>query len=134
VLASRLRTLVAEGVLARVPGDAGHDEYELTAKGLAVRSVLRELMAWGDEYYSPRGPRRVFLHAADDGALDHLGRCESCGETVAAADTIIAPGPGFEARGRRTDLVTTAVGRPHRLLEPVRDQVASTAGREQAPD
>src|ERR1700754_3218714 len=54
-LAARLRALVEEGILDRVPGSGPgrRDEYELTVKGVELWPVLRELMAWGDEFYAP---------------------------------------------------------------------------------
>jgi DNA-binding HxlR family transcriptional regulator len=120
VLTSRLRALVSEGVMTRVPGPGGHDEYELTDKGTRLWPAVRELMAWGDEFYSPRGPRRVLRHITDGGALDTHGTCESCGATVEAGDTIIEPGPGFERDGRRDDPVSSTFANPRRLLEPLR--------------
>jgi DNA-binding HxlR family transcriptional regulator len=116
VLTNRLRTLVAEDVLERIPGRSGHDEYVLSDKGTKLLPVLRSLMAWGDEFYSPAGPRRVFTHAADGGALDAKGRCESCGETVEPRDTMISPGPGCDASA---DHLAPAYQLPRRLLEPV---------------
>jgi DNA-binding HxlR family transcriptional regulator len=120
VLAARLKTLVAEGVLVREPGPSGRDEYALTDKGTRLWPVIRELMAWGDQHYAPRGPRRVLTHAADGGRLDAEGRCAECGADVAVADTVVAPGPGFDPAERRDDPVTEAMGRPVRLLEPLR--------------
>jgi DNA-binding HxlR family transcriptional regulator len=120
VLASRLKTLVAEGVLARQPGPGGHDEYALTDKGRRLWPVLRELMSWGDAFYAPHGPRRVLTHATDGGRLDAESRCAACGENVAVADTVVAPGPGFDLAERRDDPVTEAMGQPRRLLDPLR--------------
>jgi DNA-binding HxlR family transcriptional regulator len=120
VLTARLKNLVAEGVLAREPGTGGHDEYALTEKGMRLWPVLRELMAWGDQYYAPRGPRRVLAHAADGGSLDGQGRCETCGAEVPVGDTVVAPGPGFDPAERRDDPVTAAMGQPRRLLDPLR--------------
>jgi DNA-binding HxlR family transcriptional regulator len=120
VLASRLKTLVGEGVLAREPGPGGHDEYTLTEKGQRLWPVVRELMAWGDAFYAPRGPRRTLTHAADGGSIDADGRCATCAELVQAPDTVSAPGPGFDPTERRDDPVTTAIGHPRRLLDPLR--------------
>ena len=39
---------------------------------------------------------------------------------VPAADTIITPGPGLEPPADDDSWVTTALTRPHRLLEPLR--------------
>jgi DNA-binding HxlR family transcriptional regulator len=120
VLATRLKALVAEDVLRREPGGGGHDEYALTDKGLRLWPVVRNLMAWGDEYYTPPDARRVFRHADDDGLLDPAGRCEACGGVPDIADTVIELGPGFAPHRRRDDAVSRAIGPRHRLLEPVR--------------
>ena len=121
VLASRLRTLVDEGVMERVPtdGTGARDEYTLTEKGQQLWPVIRELMVWGDQYYSPRGPRRLLRHATDDGLLDAEGRCGECGATVVAADTLVIPGPGLEPRKPSTDPAMLAFVEPRRLLEPL---------------
>ncbi|HEX4435834.1 MAG TPA: helix-turn-helix domain-containing protein [Solirubrobacteraceae bacterium] len=124
VLSSRLRTLVEEEVLARVPGPSGHDEYELTEKGTSLWTVVRELMAWGDRYYSPGGPRRILLHAADDGVLDEMGRCGGCGELVAPADTVITPGPGIAGEPPLENPLAAAFREPRRVLRPIRPELA----------
>jgi hypothetical protein len=87
VLASRLKTLVAAGVMTRVAGER-HLEYELTGKGTALWPVVLSLLSWGDDFCAPAGPRRLFRHAA--------GRCHACGTPVPAASTIVVPGPGLE--------------------------------------
>jgi DNA-binding HxlR family transcriptional regulator len=120
VLTARLKALVAEGVLIRVPGESGRDEYELTDKGTKLWPVVRDLMAWGDEFYAPAGPLRVLRHAADDGVVDRQGICAICGETVPVAEIAMEPGPGFGQAGRRQDPVSEALARPRRLLESVR--------------
>jgi DNA-binding HxlR family transcriptional regulator len=120
VLTARLKALVEEGVLARVPGESGRDQYELTEKGTKLWPVVRDLMAWGDEFYAPAGPLRILRHDADDGVLDAHGRCATCGAIVPAAETTMEPGPGFGRGDRRDDAVSRAIARPRRLLEPVR--------------
>ena len=120
VLTARLKALVDEGVLARVPGESGRDEYAMTDKGTKLWPVVRELMAWGDEFYAPGGPLRILRHNADHGVLDRQGICASCGEVVPVAEITIEPGPGFGQGGRREDPVTEAIARPRRLLESVR--------------
>ncbi len=120
VLTARLKALVEEGVLIRVPGESGRDQYELTDKGTKLWPVVRDLMAWGDEFYAPAGPLRVLRHAADDGVVDRQGICAICGETVPVAEIAMEPGPGFGQAGRREDSVSQALARPRRLLESVR--------------
>ena len=119
VLASRLKTLTAAGVLAKVAGER-HLEYELTAKGAALWPAVLSLMSWGDDFCAPAGPRRLFRHAADGGQIDPTGRCDACGQPVPAAGTIAAPGPGLEPPADGDSWVTVALTRPHRLLEPLR--------------
>jgi DNA-binding HxlR family transcriptional regulator len=127
VLASRLKTLTAAGVMTRVAGQR-HLEYELTGKGAALWPVILSLMSWGDDYCAPDGgPRRLFRHAADSGQVDGSGRCDACGKPVPAADTIVAPGPGLEPPADGDNWVTTAMTRPHRLLEPLRAADAPAA-------
>jgi HxlR-like helix-turn-helix len=118
VLASRLKALIAAGVMTRVAGER-HLEYELTDKGTALWPVILSLMSWGDDFCAPDGPRRLFRHAADGGQVDRSGRCDACGSPVPAADTIVTPGPGLERPADDDSWVTTALTRPHRLLEPL---------------
>jgi DNA-binding HxlR family transcriptional regulator len=120
VLTHRLKALVAEGVLAVAPGPHGHDEYELTAKSVDLWPAVRSLMTWGDGYYSTKGPRRVFSHAADGGEVPAGGACAACGSAVAAPDLVVAPGSGWEPASK-TDAVSAALAGPHRVLTSVRD-------------
>jgi DNA-binding HxlR family transcriptional regulator len=120
VLTHRLASLVAEGVLAVAPGPHGHDEYELTAKGLDLWPVIRSLLAWGDGYYSDKGPRRVYRHESDNGEIAPDGTCAACDGTPAVADLVVTPGPGWSPRPDKSDLVTAALAGPHRLLTSVR--------------
>ena len=120
VLTHRLAFLVEEGVLAVTPGPHGRDEYELTAKGLGLWPVVRSLLTWGDDYYSAKGPRRLFRHALEDGEVAQDGTCAACGRVVPVADLLVAPGPGWSPRPGQPDLVTVALGAPHRLLTSIR--------------
>jgi DNA-binding HxlR family transcriptional regulator len=115
-LATRLRSLVEEGVLAR---DDDAKEYHLTPKGLALWPAVRALMAWGDAFYSPNGVKRALRHDRDGGVVDERGHCETCGSLVPVPDIQIAPGPGFEAGGPAKDPVSAAMNTPRRLLEPI---------------
>jgi len=118
VLAERLRSLTDADVLAVVPGVHGHDEYVLTDKGISLWSAVRGLLAWGDEYYSAHGPRRLFRHAADLGDVRPDGVCAKCGVAVPVAELEVLPGPGIGPSA--DDVVTAALAGPHRLLEPIR--------------
>jgi len=120
VLSERLKSLTDAGLLERVKGSTGRGEYRLSDKGTALWPAVRALLAWGDEYYAPEGPRRVFQHAADEAPLDELGLCTTCGAAPAPRDTLVAPGPGLPAPSSDDDVVTAALARPHLLLTPVR--------------
>jgi DNA-binding HxlR family transcriptional regulator len=119
VLSDRLRSLIAADVLEKVPGAGRREEYQLTAKGVGLWPVLRNLMAWGDDNYAPNGPRRLFRHASDDGLVDPSGHCAACGTVVDVADTLVVPGPGLVS-APTDDPLTAALIEPHALLQPLR--------------
>jgi DNA-binding HxlR family transcriptional regulator len=120
VLSERLGSLTEAGVLCGVDGAHGHTEYVLTDKGMTLWPVVRSLLTWGDEHYSAAGPRRVFRHAADGGAVSGEGACAACGREVPLEETLVAPGPGL-ASGPDPDPVTIALAEPRPLLKPIRD-------------
>jgi DNA-binding HxlR family transcriptional regulator len=119
VLTSRLKLLVREGVLARDDDGSGTVEYRLTGKGVELWPIVRAMMAWGDEFYSPGGVKRSLRHDEDGGLLDHEGRCETCGGLVPVPQTRIEPGPGFTPSSADLDPVSTLLNKPRRLLEPL---------------
>jgi hypothetical protein len=110
--------LRAAGVLAEAQGSHGYSEYVLTDKGLSLWPVVRDLLSWGDEYYSPNGPRRVFQHVQDAGLIAPDGTCATCRSAVPPADLLLLPGPGYDEPG--DDFVSQGLTTPHRLLEPIR--------------
>ena len=117
VLAERLKSLLAAGVLERVPGRGARSEYALSAKGRSLWPVIRAMTSWGDMHYAPAGPRRLFRHVADGGDLDVGCRCSACGAVIEAGDAEVSPGPGLEPP--RDEPVARALTRPHRLTEPL---------------
>ncbi|WP_329066754.1 winged helix-turn-helix transcriptional regulator [Amycolatopsis sp. NBC_01480] len=118
VLTSRLKLLVREGVL--VHDNTG--EYRLTDKGIGLWPVVRVMMAWGDEHYSPAGVKRALRHDRDGTLLDHEGRCRECGELVPVPEIRIEPGPGFTPAKSSPDPVSARLNAPRRLLEPLAAQ------------
>ncbi|MFF0473502.1 winged helix-turn-helix transcriptional regulator [Streptomyces sp. NPDC004284] len=122
VLTDRLATLTGAGVLARRPetGTGRREVYGLTPKGVALWPAVRALTVWGEEFCAAEGgPRRVFLHAADEAPLAPDGRCTACGAAVPVRDVLVAPGPGLAPAAPDADPVTAALARPHRLLTPL---------------
>ncbi|WP_394825970.1 winged helix-turn-helix transcriptional regulator [Pendulispora albinea] len=64
ILATRLRLLMANGILEHVPSDDGgaHGRYVLTEKGRGLFHVIVALRQWGEHHwYEPGEPRSVFL-------------------------------------------------------------------------
>ncbi|MFJ4621575.1 winged helix-turn-helix transcriptional regulator [Streptomyces sp. NPDC088812] len=107
LLSTRLDTLLAAGVMRRVPyqepGDRQRFEYELTEQGLDLRSTLVALLEWGDKYLAdPQGPSVIVRHQA----ADEEDACEQQVRVVlecAAGHTHLPPGaihrtPGPGAR------------------------------------
>src|ERR1700722_16374556 len=120
VLAERLETLREAGVLAETRGSHGYNEYVLTDKGLSLWPVARDLLSWGEEYYSANGPRRVFSHVRDAGVIGPDGACATCGSVVPPADLLLLPGPGYDGEG--DDVVSQTLTTAPPLPEPIRGQ------------
>jgi DNA-binding HxlR family transcriptional regulator len=104
VLAARLKDLEAAGVLAkrRLPPPAPAQVYELTAYGLALKNVVRELARWGLQSMPAPGNDDQLAPGWLPDALDTLfapiapeGSFEfRIGDEVAAlVDGEVAPGP-----------------------------------------
>lgn len=97
VLTSRLKTLLAHGLLTREAdaADARVARYRLTPKGAALLPALAALMQWGDRWAaSDEGPP-MRLHHRRCGRQVHAGlRCAHCAVEVDAAALELRPGPG----------------------------------------
>ena len=104
VLAARLKTLVAHGVLeTRLYSEhPPRKDYVLTAKGRDLMPVLLTLKAWGDRHVYGQGAGPVdFIH--DCGApLTPRLICEACGKRVEGTD--------LRARRRNAASVAEALG------------------------
>jgi DNA-binding HxlR family transcriptional regulator len=79
-LASRLRALVADGLLTKVAyqdqGQRSRHEYKLTEKGHALLPALVGLMQWGNEYLTPGRERMRLEHAGCGAPARAEVRCE----------------------------------------------------------
>ncbi len=100
LLADRLATLVAHGVLAKTPyvdqGQRERFEYRLTEKGLALFPVIVSLMDWGDQWLRGEPPVRV-LHRECGAAVHAELRCTEGHLVPSARQTE----PRFTARRAR---------------------------------
>jgi DNA-binding HxlR family transcriptional regulator len=120
VLTERLNSLVAAKVMEHNGLTGRASQYTLTAKGIELWPVVRSMMAWGDDYYAPDGPRRVFRHVTDHGEIDVQGICTTCNVKVDLTDTVVAPGPGLDTvRADSHDAFTLALREPRPLLQPL---------------
>jgi DNA-binding HxlR family transcriptional regulator len=89
VLSERLRTLVDNEVLRRVPygNHPGRFEYRLTQKGIDLYPVLVALQGWGDRWFADGEEPPVGLRHRDCGAVVNPElACPSCGEWIGARD------------------------------------------------
>ncbi|MGY1639222.1 winged helix-turn-helix transcriptional regulator [Geodermatophilus sp. SYSU D00742] len=89
VLTDRLATLVAQGVLRRVPyqaeGERQRHEYRLTRKGVDLYPALVALMEWGDRYLAGDDAAPLELRHRDCGEPVHLALVCDAGHELAGA-------------------------------------------------
>lgn len=89
VLAARLKSLVAHGVLTTklYSEHPPRREYTLTAKGRDLMPVLLSLSHWGENHvYGPDCAPRQFIHAPCGQPLTPVLTCKCCGEVVKGRD------------------------------------------------
>lgn len=97
VLADRLRTLVASGILAtreyQEPGRRRRHEYRMTAKGWDLLPVLVALWQWGDKHLAGEqgGPWQV-LHRECGHPVRAEIRCTHDHQLLSERETMGAPG------------------------------------------
>jgi len=99
LLATRLKTLVAHGLLERVAYQdergRGRHEYRLTGKGRDLFPAVVALMQWGDRWVADEAGPAVELSHRDCGAAVAVQlACEAGHAPLAAHDVLAAPGPG----------------------------------------
>ena len=86
VLAERLSTLVAYGVMEKVPyqepGERARASYRLTPPGEELTVVLAALQQWGDEHLPwPEGPS-ILRRTKDSGLPVHVGFVDDSGREI----------------------------------------------------
>jgi len=102
ILADRLKKLVDEFVLVKVPYQQRpvRYEYRLTQKGLDLYPIVMAIVHWGDVHMAGRKGRPL-LHRHDPCGkdFDPVMVCSECGAPLVAKQVHVHPGPG--ARGPR---------------------------------
>ena len=97
VLADRLRKLVRQGVLRRVPYQVRpkRHEYILTQKGLDLYPIIMSIVHWGDVHMvDERGRPRLYEHKICTKMFDPVMVCSSCGGPLSAKEVHVHLGPG----------------------------------------
>lgn len=99
VLSTRLRAMVSDGLLEKVPyrasGARTRDEYRLTDKGRSLAPILIALNDFADRWLLESGESTVALRHRRCGERVHATvSCEAGHRIEAAADIIASPGPG----------------------------------------
>jgi DNA-binding HxlR family transcriptional regulator len=118
VLAARLQTLTAEGILdkRRYQQSPPRDEYVPTERAIALWPTLRALGLWGREHFSETQLRH-FRHLDCGTELGPYGECPACRVVVPVADVLMVPGSALDPDP--ADPVSRALLKPKRLLEPL---------------
>jgi DNA-binding HxlR family transcriptional regulator len=97
ILASRLKKLVDEFVLVKVPYQQRpvRYEYRLTQKGLDLYPIVMSIVHWGDVYMAGKKGRPL-LHTHDlcGKDFDPVMVCSACGEPLVAKEVHVHCGPG----------------------------------------
>jgi DNA-binding HxlR family transcriptional regulator len=97
ILASRLKKLVDEFVLVRVPYQQRPPRYEyrLTQKGLDLYPIVMAIVHWGDVHMADKKGRPLaHTHNLCGKDFDPVMVCSECGEPLSARQVQVRPGPG----------------------------------------
>ena len=110
ILASRLRKLVDDFVLARVPYQERplRYEYRLTQKGLDLYPIIMSIVHWGNIHMvDSRGRPLLHEHKNCAKMFDPVMVCSECGEPLTAKAVHVHPGPGARRSSREPASVQT---------------------------
>ncbi|MEA2807410.1 MAG: hypothetical protein QOJ17_1551 [Rhodospirillaceae bacterium] len=97
ILASRLRKLVKDFVLAKVPYQEKplRYEYRLTQKGLDLHPIVMSIVHWGDVHMSgKKGRPLLHQHVSCGKTFDPVMTCSECGEPLNPKQIHVHRGPG----------------------------------------
>ncbi|MCI3131768.1 winged helix-turn-helix transcriptional regulator [Phenylobacterium aquaticum] len=97
ITAERLKALVDEGVLKKVPYQDRplRHEYRLTDKGLDLYPVMMAVVNFGDRHYAGEaGPPLLHRHRTCGCDFQPVITCSACHEPLAAREVETRAGPG----------------------------------------
>jgi DNA-binding HxlR family transcriptional regulator len=111
LLSERLKKLVRNGVLCRIPYQEfpKRHEYILTQKGLDLYPVMMALVHWGDTHLVDECGRPLSHEHRKCGKLfNPVMVCSECGEPVVAEGVVIHRGPGARSTATWVEPKTSA--------------------------
>ncbi|WP_020660472.1 winged helix-turn-helix transcriptional regulator [Amycolatopsis benzoatilytica] len=99
VLSARLRDLVAQGLLVKVPykepGARERAEYRLTDQGRDLVPTMIAMIGWADRWLTgDRGPTMSLRHSGCGAPVEAALKCGHGHENHAAREIVASPGPG----------------------------------------
>lgn len=103
VLSTRLRNLVAHGIMDTVPASDGgpYQEYVLTAKGRGLFPLLVALRQWGEDFFFEPGEAHVLLVDKKNGLpVRKLELRAQDGRVLGAEDTVVRIPPRLAEGGQ----------------------------------
>lgn len=117
VLTQRLMHLTEHGVMKRV--DAGvhgpRYEYELTAMGKDLATVMTALRQWGDRWVFGEGQEPLLVLDRRTGRpLPRVRMLDEQGQPISARDLEVRPGPGASAETRTRIMASLPAATPRR--------------------
>jgi DNA-binding HxlR family transcriptional regulator len=112
ILTTRLKTMVAQGIMEVAPASDGsaYQEYVLTEKGQRLLPVLVALGQWGGDFLFELGePRALSVDARNGRPLRRLEVRSEDGRPLGFQDVVVGRIPGaVAAPGPRRSRLTTA--------------------------
>lgn len=88
ILTNRLRKLVENGLLDRIPYQERPTrfEYRLTEKGRDLYPTITALMSWGDRWLSEGSPPLTLIHLLCGHETHPKVVCDACSQPLTAGD------------------------------------------------
>jgi DNA-binding HxlR family transcriptional regulator len=116
LLAERLKKLVRQGILRRIPYQEApkRHEYILTQKGLDLYPIMMALVHWGDTHMvDERGRPLLHQHRRCGKDFDPVMVCSECGEPLSPKEvhTHLGPGAGRLPSAKRAPEASKAKAR-----------------------
>jgi DNA-binding HxlR family transcriptional regulator len=125
ILASRLRKLVKDFVLARVAYQERplRYEYRLTQKGLDLYPIVMSIVHWGDVHMAGKKGRPLLHQHVNCGkTFDPVMICSACGEPLSPKQVHVHRGPGATSPRHLPPSLQTADTKRRRASRTSRSQ------------